>query len=48
MAVHRSRPERLLAWVYLGPLGHFYGVVADVVELGGRYWLARRRGQAPR
>jgi hypothetical protein len=46
--VRRSPAERLLAWLYLGPLGHFYGVAADVVELGGGYWVARMRGRAPR
>ena len=46
--VRRSLAERLLAWLYLGPVGHFYGVLADVVELGGRYWIARRLGRAPR
>ena len=46
--VRRSSTERLLAWLYLGPVGHFYGVLADVVELGGRYYLARLRGRAPR
>ena len=46
--MHRSPAERLLAWLYLGPVGHFYGVVSDVVELGGGYYLARLRGRAPR
>jgi hypothetical protein len=44
----RGPAERLAAWLYLGPVGHFYGVVADVVELGGRYWIARMRDRAPR
>ncbi|MDQ3587524.1 MAG: hypothetical protein M3433_08050 [Actinomycetota bacterium] len=50
MAVRpRRRPaERALAWLYLGPVGHFYGILADVVELGARYAIARRRGRAPR
>ena len=46
--MRRSLPERFVAWLYLGPVGHFYGVVADVVELGGRYWVARMRDRAPR
>lgn len=46
--VARGPAEKALAWLYLGPVGHFYGVVADVVELGGRYWIARVRGRAPR
>ena len=48
LAPRRGPAERFIAWLYLGPVGHFYGVVADVVELGGRYWLARTRGRAPR
>lgn len=48
MPVRRSPAERLIAWLYLGPVGHFYGVLADVIELGGRYWIARRLGRAPR
>jgi hypothetical protein len=27
--------ERLLAWIYTGPVGHLYGTVADVTQL----WL---------
>ena len=46
--MRRSPAERLLAWLYLGPVGHFYGVVVDVFELGGRYWIARMRDRAPR
>ncbi|MDQ3721372.1 MAG: hypothetical protein M3350_11435 [Actinomycetota bacterium] len=44
----RGPGERVLTWLYLGPLGHFYGVVADVIELGGRHAIARRLGRAPR
>lgn len=44
----RGPAERAIAWLYLGPVGHFYGVVADVIELGGRYAIARRLGRAPR
>ena len=46
--LERSPAERFFAWLYLGPVGHLYGVVADVAELGGRYQLARLRGRAPR
>jgi hypothetical protein len=46
--LRRSPAERALAWLYLGPVGHLYGVVADVVQLGGRYAIARRLGRAPR
>jgi hypothetical protein len=38
----------LVAWVTLGPLGHLYGVGADVLEYGTRHLLgvllARVRG----
>ncbi len=44
----RGPAERTVAWLYLGPVGHFYGIVADVIELGGRYAIARRLGRAPR
>jgi len=46
--LRRSLAERALAWLYLGPVGHLYGVLADVIELGGRYAIARRLGRAPR
>ena len=46
--LQRSAREKALAWLYLGPLGRLYGVVADVIELGGRYAIARRLGRAPR
>src|SRR5919198_830124 len=29
--LRRGPPERLAAWLYTGPLGHFYGVVVEVV-----------------
>ena len=33
-ATYQIRPgERLLAWVYTGPLGHLYGTLADVMQL---------------
>ncbi len=37
--------DRFLAWIYTGPIGHFYGTVADVTELWIRYLasLVRRR-----
>ena len=41
----RSPAERLAAWLYTGPLGHLYGMAADVAELSARYALARARAR---
>ncbi|HYI98758.1 MAG TPA: hypothetical protein VEX36_03630 [Thermoleophilaceae bacterium] len=32
---HRGPGERLAAWIFTGPLGHLFSVVADI----GSYWL---------
>jgi hypothetical protein len=37
----RPRAERLLGWLYTGPLGHLYSAVADITLLWLR-WAARR------
>jgi hypothetical protein len=42
-SVSRGPAERALAWLYTGPLGHLYGVVADVVMLWARYAASRLR-----
>jgi hypothetical protein len=39
----RRRPERLLGWLYTGPLGHLYSAVADVSVLWVRWALSRAR-----
>jgi hypothetical protein len=39
--------QRLLTWVYTGPVGHLYGGTADWAELMTRYLWARARGRAP-
>jgi hypothetical protein len=46
----RGATERLAAWLTTGPLGHLYGVGADVAVFGGRWLLvlARRRARAAR
>jgi hypothetical protein len=36
-------PERLMAWIYTGPLGHLYGTAADVVQLWAGYLASRAR-----
>jgi len=45
MTPRRGPLERGLAWLYTGPLGHLYGVVADIAVMAARYGalLARRR-----
>ena len=48
MSARRGTGEKVLAWVYTGPLGHFWSTFADlgsflVRELGER---ARRRLRA--
>ncbi|HEX8857144.1 MAG TPA: hypothetical protein VF752_16235 [Thermoleophilaceae bacterium] len=39
----RGRRERLVEWLYTGPLGHLYGVLADLVQLWVRYGVRRLR-----
>jgi hypothetical protein len=39
----RRPPERLLAWLVTGPLGHLYGGLADIVAGLARYGLLRAR-----
>ena len=41
---HRRGPvERLGAWLYTGPLGHLYSVVADLSVFFGRWMLQRAK-----
>lgn len=45
--VVRGPLERLIAWLYTGPLGHLDSALADLAAAWGRYLLARvkrRRG----
>jgi hypothetical protein len=44
--VRRDPAERALAWLYTGPLGHLWAVVADVAVLWARYAYARVRARA--
>ena len=39
----RRAPERLLAWLVTGPLGHLYGTVADIAVFAARHWRDRAR-----
>jgi hypothetical protein len=41
----RRATERALAWLYTGPLGHLYGLLADVAVLWFRYTRARLRAR---
>jgi hypothetical protein len=41
--LRRGPLERALAWLYTGPLGHLYGVLADVFVLWARYLRSRAR-----
>ncbi|HEX6461533.1 MAG TPA: hypothetical protein VF032_21665 [Thermoleophilaceae bacterium] len=45
-AIRRGPLERAWAWLYIGPLGHLYGVVADISVLWARYSWWRLRGRA--
>jgi len=38
-----SPRDRVLAWIYTGPLGHLYGTVADVTQLWLGYLGSRIR-----
>ncbi len=37
----RGRAERLLAWVFTGPLGHFYSVAVDLLVFAARSLAGR-------
>ena len=37
--------DRLVAWLYTGPLGHLVAGASDWAALLGRYWWARVRGR---
>lgn len=39
----RSATERALAWLFTGPLGHLYGLLADLAVLWARYARLRLR-----
>jgi hypothetical protein len=41
----RRATERALAWLYTGPLGHLYGLLADVAVLWFRYTRSRLRAR---
>jgi hypothetical protein len=39
----RGPAERLSAWIFTGPLGHLWSVLADVAVLWARYGLFKAR-----
>jgi hypothetical protein len=41
--VRRPLSERVEAWLYTGPLGHFWGAVADISEMWLRWMWSRAR-----
>jgi hypothetical protein len=43
LAGRRGPAERALAWLFTGPLGHLYGMLADLTVLWARYARARLR-----
>jgi hypothetical protein len=43
--LHRGLGERALAWLYTGPLGHLYGVLADIGAMWVRYTASRVRAR---
>jgi hypothetical protein len=43
--LRRGPLERALAWLYTGPLGHLYGVLADIGGMWVRYTAARVRAR---
>ena len=43
--VRRTAGERLLAWLYTGPLGHLYGTLADIAVLWVKWGAATARAR---
>jgi hypothetical protein len=41
--IERRLPERALAWIVTGPLGHLYSVLADLAVFLAREVAARAR-----
>jgi hypothetical protein len=39
--VRRTAGERLVAWLYTGPLGHLWGAVADISSMWLRWMWSR-------
>jgi hypothetical protein len=46
--LRRPPGERVLAWLYTGPLGHLYGAVADIGVLWTRWVLSLARERVVR
>jgi hypothetical protein len=43
LPARRGAAERALAWLFTGPLGHLYGLLADLTVLWARYARLRMR-----
>ena len=41
----RGLTERVLAWIYTGPLGHLWGGLADISEMWLRWMYGRLRAK---
>jgi hypothetical protein len=48
MAPHRAIGERVLAWIYTGPVGHLWSPLADIATLWARWIVQRVRTRAVR
>ena len=48
MGLDRPLTERLLAWLYTGPVGRLYGPLADIATLWAKWMLARVRARLAR
>jgi hypothetical protein len=46
--IRRGPLERAVAWLYTGPLGHLYGVLADIGAMWVRYMASRVQGAGSR
>jgi hypothetical protein len=46
--LERPASERVLAWLYTGPLGRLYGTLADIAELWVKWMLMRARTRLSR
>jgi len=46
--LRRDPAERLVAWVYTGPLGHLYSTLADIAAAWSRWAASRGRERVRR
>ena len=48
MGLERPVGERVLAWIYTGPIGHLWSPVADIATLWTRWIAGRLRSRVAR